>query len=137
MRVILSAAGDIAWVTERGSHEVLAFRTAKLLTNPGQALISAVDTQGTEPVGLALVKHGAELILANSARFSDPNASQTLSVLDARQALQNQSMLLAKINVGAFPREFFLEGDGQTLLLTNYNSNTINIIDVAKLPSPA
>jgi DNA-binding beta-propeller fold protein YncE len=137
VRVLLSVAGDIAWVTARGSHEVLAFRAAQLLTNPGQALISAVDTHGAEPVGLALVKHETELIVANSARFSDPNASQTLSVLDARQALQNQSKLLAKINVGAFPRELFLEGDGQTLLLTNYNSDTISIIDVAKLPAPA
>ena len=137
VRVVLSAAGDIAWVTARGSNKVLAFSTAKLLINPGQALISAVSTQGAEPVGLALVKHETELIIADSARFSDPNAPQTLSVLDARQALQKQSTLLAEINVGAFPRELFLEADGQTLLLTNYNSNTINFIDVAKLPAPA
>ncbi len=113
---------------------ILAFHTAKLLTNPAQALINAVSTPGVGPVGLVLVKHDAELIVANSARFSQPNSPQILGVLDVKQALQGQSTVLAEIHVGAFPRELSLEADDQTLLLTNYNSDTINIIDVTKLP---
>ena len=34
---------------------------------------------------------------------------------------------------GSFPREMTL--DGQTLLLTNYNSNMLSLIDLSKLPA--
>ncbi len=76
------------------------------------------------------------LVVANSARRVHPQTPQTLSMLDVKQALQGKDVLLASIDVGAFPRELTLEASGQTLLLTNYNSNTVTMIDVAKLPGP-
>ena len=135
VRVVLSPSGDTAWVTARGNNAVLAFNTTRLLTHTGNALLTSVDV-GPAPVGMALVDKGAVLVVANSNRFVEPQAPQTLTILDTKQALTGKAAVLATIDVGAFPRELTLEANGQTLLLTNYNSSTLSIIDVAKLPGP-
>jgi len=133
VRVVLSPSGDTAWVTARGNNAVLAFNTTQLLTHAGNALLTSVDV-GPAPVGMALVDSGTVLVVANSNRFLEPQAPQTLTILDTKQALTGKAAVLATIAVGAFPRELTLEANGQTLLLTNYNSSTLSIIDVAKLP---
>ncbi|HLG77995.1 MAG TPA: hypothetical protein VKX46_16390, partial [Ktedonobacteraceae bacterium] len=57
---------------------------------------------------------------------------QTLTLIDVKQALAGHPALLGTIAVGSFPRELAL--DGQTLLLTNYTSATLSLIDLSKLP---
>ncbi len=70
-----------------------------------------------------------------TVNFSLQNPPQTLTVLDTKQALQGKAAILATIKVGAFPRELTLEAGRQRLLLTNYNSDTLSIIDITKLPT--
>ncbi|MBO0721538.1 MAG: hypothetical protein J2P41_11995 [Blastocatellia bacterium] len=45
MRVVISARGEVAWVTARGEYHVLAFDTRWILDDPSHALLS------TTPVG--------------------------------------------------------------------------------------
>jgi DNA-binding beta-propeller fold protein YncE len=136
VRVVLSPTGDIVWVTARGDNSVLAFDTARLLSGAGGALLASV-TVGPAPVGLALIDKGAALVVANSNRFQEPDTPQSLTVLDARHIRTGRAGVLATLKVGAFPRELTLEANGATLLLTNYDSDTLSIIDVTKLSRPA
>jgi 6-phosphogluconolactonase (cycloisomerase 2 family) len=38
------------------------------------------------------------------------------------------------VPAGAFPREFGVSPDGRTLFVANYNSNELEVIDLARLP---
>ncbi len=136
VRVILSPAGDTAWVTIQEDNVVKAFSTARLQSDPAHAQLIAVPV-GAAPTGEALIDNGAVLVVTNSNRFLQPQTPQTLTVLDTKRVLTGQGGVLGTIHVEAFPRELLLEANGQTLLLTNYNSDTLSIIDVVKLPGPA
>lgn len=131
VRVALSAAGDVAWVTARGGDEALAFNTTLLLKDPAQALVASVAV-GPAPVGLALIRQDTELIVADSNRLAGGDSPQTLTLINVKQALAGQPALLGSVAVGSFPRELAL--DGQTLLLTNYTSATLSQIALSKLP---
>lgn len=130
-RVVLSPDGSVAWVSARASNEVLAFDTAKLLSDPQHALI-ATTAVGLEPVGLALVNGGSELLVANSDRFAQPPTPQTVYAVDTQAALAGRPALKGSLTEGIFPRELSLVG--QTAVLTNYGSGTISLIDTSKLP---
>jgi DNA-binding beta-propeller fold protein YncE len=67
VRVITSADGSIVWVTARASNALLAFSAAKLVSAPAHALITGVRV-GEAPVGLALVKNGSRIVVADSNR---------------------------------------------------------------------
>ena len=110
-----------------------AFSTARLQSDPTHAQLATMQTDEA-PTGEALVDNGAVLVVTNSNRFNQPQLPQSLTVFNTKQALQGKAALVATIDVGAFPRELTLEASGQILLLTNYNSNTLGVIDVAKLP---
>ncbi|WP_126554516.1 YncE family protein [Dictyobacter kobayashii] len=131
VRVALSASGDVAWVTARGSNALLAFNTSLLRSDPAHAFIASLAV-GPAPVGLALIRQDTELIVADSNRFAGNRSPQTLTLINVKQALAGHPALLGTIAVGSFPRELAL--DGQTLLLTNYTSATLSLIDLSKLP---
>ena len=131
VRVALSTSGDVAWVTARGSNALLAFKTSLLRSDPAHALVAFLAV-GPAPVGLALIRQDAEIIVADSNRFAGSRFPQTLTLIDVKQALAGHPALLGTIAVGSFPRELTL--DGQTLLLTNYTSATLSLIDLSKLP---
>ena len=76
------------------------------------------------------------LFVANSNSFNQPQKPQTLSVLNVHNLIQGLPAVIATIKVGAFPREVTIENDDQTVLLTNSNSNSLTIINAAKLPKP-
>lgn len=133
VRVILSAAGDVAWVSAQQGNAMLAFATAKLLTDPDHALLATVPV-GLAPTGIALVHDGAELLVACSDRFAAPSAPQSVLLLDTQRALSGQAAArVGSIAVGAFPREVSL--DQSVALVTNYGSQSLSLIDTTKLPA--
>lgn len=72
------------------------------------------------------------MLVANSNRFAGGTSPQTLSVVSTQRALAGQSAVIGSIPVGAWPRE--LASDGQSAILTNFLSDSISLIDTAKLP---
>lgn len=134
VRVVLSSGGDVAWVTARESNAVLAFSTANLASDPAHALLATVPV-GVAPVGMALVQQGAELLVACSDRFASGAAPQVAMLLSTQAALQGKRVVQGIIQEGIFPREITLAGT--TALVTNYGSQTVNLIDTTRLPHPA
>jgi DNA-binding beta-propeller fold protein YncE len=123
VRVVLSADGGRAYVTARGDDAVLVFDTARLRAG-ANALIGKIPVT-TTPVGIAVAQ--GRIFVANSGRFG--NQEQSLSVLD-----QNEPGKPAlTIPAGRFPRELVVTPDGNTLLVTNFASNTLELVDLTRL----
>jgi DNA-binding beta-propeller fold protein YncE len=124
VRVAVSADGNLAWVTARGSNALLAFDTAQLLARPQDAL-RAVVAVGRQPVGLLLTSNDRYALVANSSRYTQPNNPQTVSVVDTTAALSGRPALIGTIPAGAFPRQLDYDPATRQVVLANYGSNTV------------
>jgi DNA-binding beta-propeller fold protein YncE len=125
VRIKLSAAGDVAWVSMRGGDHLKAFNTATL------ALIASAPV-GIQPVGVQLFNNGGLIAVANSNRFS-AGLDGTVSIVSTALALSNQPSTLKSFTVGVFPREWALSPDGSKLFLTEFTSSKLDIFDVPTL----
>jgi DNA-binding beta-propeller fold protein YncE len=124
VRMAETADNSTVWVAIRGDNRVLAFSTAMLESSPNNALLGYADTGGTAPVGIALF-HGQQLLaVANSNRFDTGTANAAiLSVANPAAASVVQT-----VATGLFPREVSVGPDDATLYLTNYDSDTLEVI---------
>jgi DNA-binding beta-propeller fold protein YncE len=127
VRIAMSPAGDRIYVTARNSNSVLSFDTAKLVSDPAHARL-AMATVGTAPVPVIVVNGGKSVLVGNSNRFdADQSKQQMLDVLDA-----DKLAITAHIPAGSFPREMRLSSDGNTLFLTNFSSESLQIVDLKR-----
>jgi YVTN family beta-propeller protein len=133
VRMTISSDGRRIYVTARGSNAVLVFDTDKLITDSAHARLATV-TVGSSPVPLALIQDGKTLVVGNSNRFgADAAKPQTLSVLDVAK-MGHGSATVGTIAAGAFPREMCVSADGRILFVSNFGSNSLEVIDAEKPP---
>ncbi|MGO8959694.1 MAG: hypothetical protein ACLQFR_20350 [Streptosporangiaceae bacterium] len=133
VRVITSPDGSTVWVTARASDALLAFSASRLRADPRHALLAAVRV-GEAPVGLALVRGGTRIVVADSNRFAAGGAVASLALVDTAAALAGKPALLGYLPAGRFPREMALEPGGKVLLVTNFASGQLEAVNVASLP---
>jgi DNA-binding beta-propeller fold protein YncE len=132
VRVITSADGTEVWVTARASDDLLCFSAARLASEPARALV-AIARVGEAPVGLAAVRGGSLVVVADSNRFGASGASSDLDVVNVASAFSGHPAVIGHIRSGVFPRDMALAPDG-TLLVSNYSSDQIEAVDVASIP---
>lgn len=134
VRLVLSPKGDVAYVSARGDDKLLAFDTKKLVSDPDHALVARVPV-GPAPVGVAVVDGGRRVLVTSSNRFAGhADDRQPVYVVDATRIHAGAKAVLGTIPAGAFPREMRVTPDGRTLLLTNFRSKTLELVDLAHLP---
>jgi len=134
VRLVLSPSGDTAYVSARGDDALLVFDTKKLVGDGVNALMAKVPV-GTAPVGVAVIDDGRKIVVTNSNRFASSGADhQDLNVIDAARVSSGAAAVLGLIPAGGFPRELQVTADGHTLLVTNYTSKTVEIVDLDRLP---
>lgn len=131
VRLALSPPGDRAFVTARNSNALLVFDVARLRYDSAGALVGRVPA-GTSPVGVAVVGGGKRVIVTSSNRFGGAGQRGSLTVIDPRK--NGADAVVGSIEAGTFPRELSVTQDGRTLVLTNFGSQTIQLIDLARLP---
>lgn len=131
VRVVVSADGATVWVSARGSNAVIAFWADKLRTDPAHANAATVAV-GAEPVGLAITGHDRWVVVADSSR-SSPRSGANLAIIDARAAIDQQAALRGYAPAGTFPREITALPDGDTLVVTNYDSQQVEVVDLTNL----
>jgi len=131
-RVTVSGDGRTVWVSVGGGNAVVAFSAAKLLSDPGHALLARVAV-GQRPLGLVLVNHGTQLIVADSNRDNAPGGRSGLAVIDVRQALHRQPALTGFLHTGSTPRQFALEPGGGTLLVADTGSGQVQAVKIGHL----
>jgi DNA-binding beta-propeller fold protein YncE len=132
-RVITSPDGNQVWVTAGGGNTLEAFSAGKLLTDTKHALIAKVPV-GQIPLGLVLVNNGTRMVVADSNRDDVGTAKPGLAVIDVGKALAGQPAVLGTIKSGLAPRQFALEPNGKTLLVTNTGSGQVEAVNVGQLP---
>lgn len=126
VRLSETADGTTLWVTVRGDDRVLAFDTAKLESDPNNALLGFASTGGTAPVGVRLFHNDQLLAVANSNRFQTGIANATILSVSS----PSSANVVATISTGSFPREITVGPDGTTLYLTNFDSDTLQVIQI-------
>jgi len=133
VRVVTAADGTQVWVTARASDDLLCFSAARLAADPAHALV-AVARVGSEPVGLAAVRGGALLVVADSNRFGASGQNSSLSVVSVSAALAGRPAIVGDLPTGGFPRDMTLSPDG-TLLVSDYTSGRVEAVATAGLPA--
>lgn len=137
VRLALMPTGETAWVTVRNNNAVAVFDAAKLVSDPQGARIGTIPV-GQSPVGIVIVDGGKRVLATNSNRFDANQAvNQTLTIIDPTKLAEGAGAVVGSVPAGAFPRELACSADGKTLFLTNYNSNNLELIDLARIPVQA
>ena len=131
-RVAVSGDGRTVWVSDGGGNAVVAFAAGKLLSDPAHALLARVAV-GQRPLGLVLVNHGAQLIVADSNRDKAPGGGASLAVIDVQRALHRQPALTGFLHTGSTPRQFALEPGGRTLLVVDTGSGQVQAVKIGHL----
>jgi DNA-binding beta-propeller fold protein YncE len=126
VRVITSADGTEVWVTARGSDDLLCFSAARLASDPARALVSAVRV-GEAPVGLAAVRGGSIMVVADSNRFGVRGGGADLDVVSVAAALSGGPAVVGHVRAGLFPRDMTVAPDG-TLLVSNFSSGQLEAV---------
>ena len=133
VRIITSPDGSQVWVTSRESNTLLGFSAAAMRSNPSHALIARVGV-GASPIGLAMVRGGSRILVADSNLNGTGNGGTGVSVVSTSAAVARGHALLGQISTGLLPREFSLAPDGKTALVTNNGSGQVQAIDLTNLP---
>lgn len=124
VRVALSASGDRAYVSARGSDVLAVFDTARLLADRHKAMVGGFRV-GRSPVGVAVAR--GRVFVTNSDRFGG-RQNQSVAVIDPA----GQAPPLT-IPAGGFPRELRVTADQKTLIVTNFTSRTLELVDLDRL----
>jgi DNA-binding beta-propeller fold protein YncE len=132
VRMKLSQNGRTAFVTDREENLLRILDTTKILRGEPDALVTAVHV-GPVPIGLALVDHDRLALVANSNRWAKEQKPQTLTVIDISDGDGRNPAILGSIRVGIFPRDLSVSPDGRTVVVSNFGSNSLTLLDVSKL----
>jgi len=124
VRMAETSNGATLWLAARGDDRVLAFGTSLLESNPDNSLIGYAATGGTAPVGVCLFHGDQFLAVANSNRFGTGSANATILYV----ASPASAVVLNTTSTGMFPREINVGADDATLYLTNFLSDTLQVI---------
>jgi DNA-binding beta-propeller fold protein YncE/tRNA A-37 threonylcarbamoyl transferase component Bud32 len=132
-RVLPSPDGKDVWVTVGGGNALLAYSAPKLVNDASHALIARVAV-GQLPLGMIMLDHGSRILLADSNRDQVAGGKSNLALIDVSKALANKPALAGIIASGMTPRQFALEPNGTTLLVTNTGSGQVQAVNIAHLP---
>ena len=129
------AVGDdgVVWVTARGSNALLGFDAARLVIEPDHAMVANVLV-GQAPVGLAVARGGTRVAVADSNRFGVLDSTSGITLVDAAAALASKPAVLGVIPAGAFPRGIAFAPDARTLLVANFDSRELELVDLTGVP---
>jgi DNA-binding beta-propeller fold protein YncE len=135
VRVIASGDGQTVWVTSRESDALLGFSASRLISNPGKALETQVDV-GAAPIGETFARSGSQtrILVADSNVRQQSGVAPSVAVIDPAKALRRVPALLGYVSTGELPRQFTIQPDGKTALVTNNGSGQLQAIDLATLP---
>ncbi len=136
VRFVMSPKGDRAYVSARAENALLVFDMRKMGAegDTANALIGRIPV-GTAPVGIAVTPDGSRVLVTNSNRFAgNADDRQSVTVIAATRIAEGAQAIVGEIPAGAFPRELRLMPNGRTAVLTNFNSSTVQLIDLSRLP---
>lgn len=133
VRVVTANDGRTIWVTARASDALLAYSASTLRSEPTHALIAELQV-GEAPVGLTVARGGSRIVVADSNRFDAQGMHADLVVVNTTAALAGKPAVLGHIASGLFPRDMTTTRDDKVILVSNYQSNQLELVPTAELP---
>ena len=76
---------------------------------------------------------GSEAAVADSNRLEIRGASSGLTIVNVADLLAERPSVSGKLRAGAFPRDVSVTPNGQTLLVSHFNSSQIQVVKLAGL----
>jgi DNA-binding beta-propeller fold protein YncE len=132
VRMELSKDGRTAFVTNREDNFLRVMDVSKIFRGDPDAVIGKVLV-GPAPIGVAVVDHDRLAIVSNSNRWAKQQTPQTVAVVDIAGDHKRKPVVLGKIPVGIFPRDLAVSRDGRTVIVSNFGSNSLTLLEVSKL----
>ncbi len=129
VRLVETADSSALFISARGDDAILSFAPHLLESDPEHALIRALSSGGSAPVGMRLFAKDRMLAVANSNRFADSNGAVALLDISNLSSTADRGPV-KKWTAGAFPRNIGISLDGETLYLTNYTSRSLQAIQI-------
>ena len=126
VRLVLSEDGAIAYVTARGSGEVVALDTAAL---PGHAISKPGRHSPVGPSPVGIIREGNRLFVTLSNRFDQGAGTSSVAIVDAATLA-----VTGRIPAGVFPREVATTPDHHWLFISNFGSNDLEQVDLTAVP---
>jgi hypothetical protein len=134
VRLVLSENGERVFTTARASNQLVMLDAKMMRTDPERAKVGVV-TVGSAPVPLVLFDGGRKVLVGNSNRFADNAASPSnLTVVDVEKMGEGDAAATGTITAGAFPRDLALLPDGHTILVANFLTRDVQVLDARNLP---
>jgi DNA-binding beta-propeller fold protein YncE len=138
-RLTVSPDGNTVYTTATEDDNVLAFDVRPIQSGAPPVLIAKVPS-GPAPFGVIPIDGGKRIVVGNSNAWEYDGIAErnphkdTLSVIDAERISTGSQSLLGVIPAGTNPRNMFVTADGRTLIVPNFNSLTLQLIDLDRLP---
>jgi DNA-binding beta-propeller fold protein YncE len=136
VRLGLTKDGRTAFVTNREENVLRVMDVAKIVSGDPNAVIAKVPV-GPAPIGVALADHDRLALVSNSNRWSKEQTPQNLDLIDIAGPRRGKPVLLGKIPVGVFPRDITVWEHGRIVVVSNFGSNSLTLLDVTKLKTLA
>ncbi|MBV8661439.1 MAG: YncE family protein, partial [Candidatus Dependentiae bacterium] len=129
--IAITPNGNYAYVTNFGSNNFAPFgTTVSVIDIAINSVVETIDL-GIQPAGIAITPNGNFAYVSNyntlyaGAGFTDLTAGQgTISVID----LIGNFVISSVIAVGQSPDAIAISPNGQFAYVTNYTSNSVNVI---------
>ena len=132
VRLVLSPAGDRAYVTARSDNTLIAFDTRRLVADSAHAVLGIVPMQAG-PVGISVVRDG-RIAVTNALRFTGvTNDSESVTLVDAGRVASGRAAIIGRYTFGSGPVDLSLTSDGRTLIVTNFESRALFLVNVDEL----
>jgi DNA-binding beta-propeller fold protein YncE len=139
-RVAVSPDGNTLYATAMLDNTLMAFDVSPLKSGGTPIMIGKVPT-GPTPVGITLIRNGAEIVIANTNAVQpnydsfDPG-NQSLTVIDTTRISEGARAVVGTIPTKSGPRNPTITADGRTLFV-NSASGSLEIIDLERVkPDP-
>jgi YVTN family beta-propeller protein len=133
--IAITPDGARAYVTNFGSNNFYPFgRTIGVIDLNANSLIDTIHLHSIQPASIAITPDNRYAYVTNyNTLYSDPSFSEliagagTVNIID----LSTNDVLTPTIEVDQSPAGIAISSDGRYAYVTNYTSNTVNVIALA------
>jgi DNA-binding beta-propeller fold protein YncE len=137
--VVSHMKGGYAFIANGGTDDVSVVNVKKLLAGDPKAEESRIAT-GVGPWGQAITNNGALVAVGNRESAETGTEGNTVSLIDVSKAIDGHpDAMVAKFVVGtdstttaSRPFGMTFTPDGKRLLVANFRTNNLSIVDVGK-----
>jgi DNA-binding beta-propeller fold protein YncE len=133
VRVTVSAAGRLVWVTALASHAVLGYSSSRILHRVPRPMIAYVPV-GSAPVGVLPIDGGRRLLVADSGAAGTPAPGPGVTVVDVAAAVAGRPAAIGTVPAGVYPRDLAVPPGRRTAFVTNYGSDQIEAVNLNTVP---